>query len=117
MARRAPVDEQTLLRALKFLALPTGRIASACKRYGVTEGALRRAKKALGPVRLDLEDLVLSGLSKRKPATPADLQPYLDWLDHAVYSEKEILKVLKSLCAQGLACERKGGFLLLADWP
>jgi hypothetical protein len=112
-----PVDEETLRRALEFLALPHGRVQAACVRYGVTEYALRRAQKTLGPVRLSLEDLVLSGLSKSKPSTPADLQPYLDWLDHVVYPEEEIHELLRSLCQQGLERERKGGFVLLADWP
>jgi hypothetical protein len=118
MARRAPpVDEQTLRRALKYCALPHGRIKTACERYGVTEGALRRARKELGPARLTLEDLVLNGLSAETPTRPLDLKSYLDWLDHAVYSEEEILGLLRSLVRQGLVAERPDGFVLIADWP
>lgn len=109
--------DATLLRALKFLALPSGRIAAACKRYGVTEGELRRAKKRLGPVRLTLEDLVLAGLSRKKPTQPLGLQGWLDYLDHAVYLEEQIREVLVKLVERGLAAERKGGFVIAVDWP
>lgn len=117
MARRAPVDEQALRRALKFLALPHGRVKEACRRYKVTESALRRAKKELGPVRLTLEDLVLAGLSTRTPLRPADLQGYLDWLDHAVYPEEQILEVLGGLEDRGLVARRARGFVLAKEWP
>ncbi|MGC4120796.1 MAG: hypothetical protein QM765_40715 [Myxococcales bacterium] len=117
MARGPPVDEQTLRRALKFLALPHGRVKEACQRYGVTESALRRAKKELGPVRLTLEDLVLAGLDVEKPLGLKDLQGYLDWLDHAVYPEAEILSVLTRLTERGLVRAKQGCFVLAAPWP
>lgn len=121
-ARRPPAPASSaadarLLRAVRFAALPGNTIAKACARYRITPAAFRRARATHGPIQLTLDDLILSGLRRRRPSTPGALQPYLDWLDHAVYSEAELGARLRGLARRGLVRARAGGWVLVADWP
>jgi hypothetical protein len=92
-------------------------LKDAALRYGLSQAALKRAKASAPPVKVTLEDLVLSGLGMDSPVAARDLLPYLDYVDHVLYAEAEIEGVMRALAERGLVAERDGGWVLARDWP
>lgn len=115
------MGDERAARAVKWANLPGhgNTIAEACKKFGVTPSAYRKARKTFGS-RVDYpgDELVLAGLSGDKPVTVATLVSYYDWIDHSHPSREEMIAILERLVAQGFA--RKVGddsYALTREWP
>ena len=83
-----------------------------CKKWGITKYRLRQWKKEcsyayfIGEVR----DMMIVALHNGAATLP-DIQSVLDYLDHCLYTEIEILEIIKKLEAQGLAVYENGRWL------
>lgn len=75
-----------------------------CDKWGIKASTLASWKKRFAPWRRGhgLRELVIVALL-RGCTTPSNMIPLLDYLDHAIYSEEELLAVLRELETEGIA--------------
>lgn len=93
-------------------------IAAACAKFGVTQSAYRKARKAFGGrVTFDEHELLLAGLSGGTSVSVGSMIQYFDWINHERVDESEMVARLDALVAQGLAKRAGGGYALTIDWP
>jgi len=83
---------------------------AVCKKWRITRGALRAWKAAHGSPRAGLRELVIVALVGGPIGDPAELVAWLDYQDHAVYSRREIGRVLAGLVKAGIAVKRADGY-------
>lgn len=100
-------DKRRILLELRYIY----REAELCQKWNVTKYRLRQWKKEANYTYLapTLRELVIMALHNGKGSI-AGMISYLDYLDHAVYSEPELLAVLRGLQVEGIALEAGG------DW-
>jgi hypothetical protein len=92
--------------------------ADVCAKYGLTPAALKRLGAGPPPY-ADLPELVLACIPVEadQPISLASLQGFLDYRDHAAYSEAELSPILEDLVARGLIVRTDGGWHLSGDAP
>jgi hypothetical protein len=101
-----------------FSRVPGVLAAEVCARFGLSQSALRRARKELPAVRLTDDDLVQIALVKStRPLTEAELISFIDWFDHARWSPESLAAVLARLEAGGRVRRAGQGWELAAEWP
>lgn len=95
-------DDDIRLILLEHQLIHTGR--EICDKWGIKAHTLASWKKKFAPWRggYGLRELVIVALY-RGGGKPADMIPLLDYLNHAIYTEEEILDVLRGLEAEGVA--------------
>jgi hypothetical protein len=109
------------LRAVKWARLPGHghRVADACKKFGLTASAYRKAARELGDearITTD-EELMLAGLHPSSSTVP-NLIYYYGWINHAGISPDEVRAILDKLIAQGLVRHLGGDrYELAREWP
>jgi transposase-like protein len=88
-----------------------------CQKWGITKYQLRKWKQAfrytyfIGTVRDMLVVAIHSGATSVK-----DIQNMLDYLNHCLYSEAEIVEMLEQLQTQGIAINENGLWLYNQDY-
>lgn len=94
-----------------------------CAKWKIRPGTLVRWKKQFAPWRkaYTLRELVIIALFYGGGA-PAEMLPFLDYRDHVVYSEDEVLTVLKTLQTEGIAVREGDTWAynrsrLQGEWP
>jgi hypothetical protein len=111
-------DEALLRRALMYWQVPGVTAAEVCSRFGVGREALRRARRALGALRLADGDLVqMALLRSERPLHEAEIIEFIDWVEHVRWSEGELVAVLARLEAAGRVRRAAEGWALIAEWP
>ncbi len=81
-------------------------IAQTCEKWGITRYRLRLWKKRnVYEVFRTLEDEVLAGIHRGGLHAPAALISWLDYRDHALYSEGEVRALFENLEARGEVCK------------
>jgi transposase-like protein len=80
-----------------------------CAKWGISKSQLRKWKKEFNYNYFigSLRDMTIVALHNGAHIIPA-IFDYLDALDHARYTEKEILELLKGLQAEGIAKTKDG---------
>ncbi|MES2639286.1 MAG: hypothetical protein V4850_07370 [Myxococcota bacterium] len=117
---RTPPDPDLLLRALKFTRIPGKTVAEACTRYGVSRGALQRARRerAAELVYTERERLLTAVAWFDGRAALPQILGFLDWIDHSVYQDAEVRPILDELVATGLLeAVDIDTWALRAEWP
>jgi hypothetical protein len=105
-------------RAAKLSRIPGVTIAEACARFGVTKAAVARARRDPA-TRPSLDELAVAALTDNgaRQSGTVDLPAiarWLDYVDHAVYSDAEIRAMLARCPQLVLDGER---WTLTASWP
>ena len=115
-----------LLRAARLSGLPGVTLETACKRFDVTEAALRRARKELGAawLRPSREDLVLAMLTdyaaESEGPSPASLDAmasYVDFVEKDGCTAVEVRALIDGLVAKNLLSVTGTHWKLLETWP
>ncbi len=118
---RAAPDRALLLRAVKWAKLPGhgNTIAEACKKFGISASAYRKAARELGSeARVHSDDeLMLSGMSPSGPTTVESLIYYYDWINHAGISADDVRVILERLITQGIVRRVGDRYELTREWP
>jgi len=101
-------DKRRILLELRFLHTED----TLCKKWNLTKYRLGKWKKAANYAYLTptFREMVIVALHNGANTIPR-LISYLDYLDHAIYTEAEILKALHDLRAEGIAREDSGLWL------
>ncbi len=106
---------------MKWARLPGhgNTIEQACKRFGITPSAYRKARRELGnKTNISSDDeLILSGLAGGTPVSMDRLIFYYDWINHAGLSPEDLQAILDRLIAQGLVQRVGELYQLVAEWP
>jgi hypothetical protein len=121
-SKKAAPDRELLVRALKYANMPGHgyKVADACKKYGITLSAYKRARRDFGDERrLSSDDeIILAGLHPKGATTLERLIFYYDWINHAGLTRDEVLAICLRLEARGLVRRvDEERFELIADWP
>lgn len=118
-AKRAALAKELLVRAVKLAHHPHVRLPEVRERFGLSERALRDARKALAvEARWTEDDLVLAALHEQpRGVAPSAIVEFIDWVDHSRWSENELATRLESLRASGAVVEREGRWCLARPWP
>lgn len=115
-----------LLRAARLSGLPGVTLDTACKRFGVTEGALQRARAELGPtwLRPSREDLVLAMLTdyatESEGPVPTELDTmatYVDFVEKDGCTAVEVRALIDDLVTRKLLTVTRTRWKLLEPWP
>lgn len=116
--RKAPPDDATLVHALKLHQCPGVPTREVEARFGLSARVLRAARARLADAaRWTDEDRVLSGMRGGAWTEPAGLVGWIDYADHARWTEAEVEAVLARLELQGRV-ERDGArWRLRGAWP
>ncbi len=77
-------------------------IAQLCERWGITRYRLQKwRKRQVCTVFLTLEDDIIAAIHRGGWHAPVDLIGWLDYRDHAIYSEAEVRELFENLEARG----------------
>jgi hypothetical protein len=77
-------------------------IRQICEKWGITPYRLRKwRKRDVCTVFSTLEDCIIAGIHRGGSHAPAELIGWLDYRDHAIYSEAEVLEMFEALEARG----------------
>jgi hypothetical protein len=114
-----------LVHAARLSSLPGITLAGACERFGVTKGALQRARKQLGPAALrpSREDLLLAIVTDHATATQgalpdlARVASYIDFIEKDGCTPDEVRGMLEALSRKGVLEVTRGHWKLLLEWP
>jgi hypothetical protein len=105
-------------RAAKLSHVPGVTIAEACKRFGVTRGAVVKARRdpATKP---SLDELALAALTQNGEVASgmldlAAIARWLDYIDHASYADAEIRAMLSRTGRVAIDGDR---WTLTSPWP
>jgi hypothetical protein len=108
-----------LVRAAKLSRVPGVTIAEACERFGVTRGAILRARRTIPSLTLD--DLLLAALTDNGSATTGklSLEPIASWLDYVNHgcTVAEVQQMLDAAIARGQLAVDGNRWTLLVPWP
>lgn len=119
MPRRATPSRDVLVRAVKLARHPHVKATEVRARFGLSERALREAKKMLATeARWTDDDLVLAALHERPVGLDAHaIAAFVDWIDHSPWSEAETTARLEALERDGWVVRDDARWRLVREWP
>jgi hypothetical protein len=81
-----------------------------CAKWGISRGTLRKWKRERGPVCAGLRELLIWALLSGPIRYPARIANWLDYMNHDIYTPREIRAALNALVRQGIAARTANGW-------
>lgn len=101
-----PAQKRSLLLEHRF-RIDNRKIDDLCSKYDIGKSALQRLRKELGHQLASEEEMVVAGVYEGAH-TIASLIGYLDYRDHARYSEPEVRGFIDNLVQIGVLVDEAG---------
>lgn|GEM_PF-3401727 len=118
------IPPEVAVRAARLSRLPAMTIAKAAARFGVSRGAVERARRERpDETRLSLDDYLLATLSDDGLAETgtigdlASLAGYIDYINHDGCNADDIQRMLDALVSDGKISIKDKTWRLLVPWP